>query len=206
MAALSRASLTWRWLSDYVHVCRLSYQNGSLIRLFCLHWLSTAAIMALGPILLRWVLKDSLLSLYGVTDLVRLLHASVTLLPQHPVGLKLNVAVAELFVSVFTYSLRIWLSWLSVLAYNVQGPLLLATILVSLSLGGGSLLLALSIDCLTIMTLHMKACHLVMATIFRAMLHAIHTLVLLFAGKKHNPFRERIDSYASSRVHILIGN
>jgi phosphatidylinositol glycan class Q protein len=44
-----------------------------------------------------------------------------------------------------------------------------------------------------------------MATIFRAMLHAVQTLVLLFAGKKHNPFRERIDSYASSRVHILIG-
>eukprot|EP00730_Choanoeca_flexa_P005365 TRINITY_DN11929_c2_g1_i2.p1 TRINITY_DN11929_c2_g1~~TRINITY_DN11929_c2_g1_i2.p1 ORF type:complete len:314 (+),score=42.29 TRINITY_DN11929_c2_g1_i2:1-942(+) len=205
MAALMH-TISLSWLDSYLLRAKQSLRDGHAVVFIGKHAMAAfAAIIAVSSVITSTHLPEANTFSDKLLQLVHLLHQSATLLPRHPAGLKLNVAVADLFVAIFTYTLNVWLAWIKVLFTVTPTAMISDLVIIATMAGGSSLLIALLIDIVSILTFHMKLCHFAMAFCYRSALHALKTFLLLFAGKKHNPFRQRIDSYASSRAHILIG-
>ena len=140
------------------------------------------------------------LTLRGLTAL----DALAEHLPQHPAGLKLNVALANAFVAAFHHALRVWLASLLLLSGPRTASAARLFLAAAAALGGLGGSLALVVDLLQLLALHITTAHLLAAAFYRGLLALLASLLLLFVGKKHNPLRGRVDTHRTSTAHTLI--
>lgn len=136
----------------------------------------------------------------------------LTWLEQWPVGLKLNAPLAT-FLGDMARALFLVFDEL-VLAPTLAGGAgvskctkLVEVLIASTQYGGITLGLALGTDLLTLLTLHLRLLHTVLATLTRGLFQSLVALFLLFQARRRNPLRGgRIDRANQYELdHTLLG-
>ncbi|KAK9764449.1 pig-Q [Basidiobolus ranarum] len=119
-----------------------------------------------------------------------------------PAGLKLNSELDKFLGELFLWLIHLW----SVCIVPMR-PLIPAVIAVIGLFGvfGCSMILALMIDLLSLLTLHIYWFYLVAARIYNWQFSVLYSLFNLFRGKKYNPLRNRTDSCDYGLDQLLIG-
>ncbi|KAI8813172.1 N-acetylglucosaminyl transferase component-domain-containing protein, partial [Cladochytrium replicatum] len=133
---------------------------------------------------------------------ITFIRVTVSWLMSWPAGLKLNSELGSFLASLFLWLTDSWESILS--AAQPYIPRLIHAIGVSGYLGT-SMILALSSDLLSISTLHLHIFYTVSGRIYYWQVSCIHSLFMLFQGKKHNVLRNRIDSAVYGIDQLLLG-
>ncbi|WVF66029.1 hypothetical protein IAT40_000767 [Kwoniella sp. CBS 6097] len=120
-----------------------------------------------------------------------------------PVGLKLNTPLSQFFCTSLGMIVGHWGAYIEPLL-QAYGPILLQ-IIAWTSFGGLTLTLAILSDILSIFTIHLHLCHILMRTIYRWQLESLGGLWNLFRGKRWNVLRQRTDSYAYDVDQLFLG-
>ncbi|WVQ93661.1 hypothetical protein IAU59_000737 [Kwoniella sp. CBS 9459] len=120
-----------------------------------------------------------------------------------PVGLKLNTPLSQFFCTSLGLVIGHWgahiepllhtygFAWIHLIAWT--------------SLGGLTFTLAILNDLLSLLTLHLSVCHVLMRLIYKWQLDSLGGLWNLFRGKRWNVLRQRTDSYAYDVDQLFLG-
>ncbi|KAI9591861.1 N-acetylglucosaminyl transferase component-domain-containing protein [Syncephalis fuscata] len=119
-----------------------------------------------------------------------------------PAGLKLNSDLDHFLGDMFLWMLRIWSEVL--LAVKPTLPSVVAVI-GAIGIVGGSMMVSLATDILSLLTLHVYWFYVGAARIYHWQLMILQSLFNLFRGKKRNVLRHRIDSHNYDLDQLLIG-
>jgi hypothetical protein len=152
------------------------------------------------------------------TDVLR---SWVAWLLEFPAGLKLNLYLGRRLGGLILFVIDFWKKYLeqfcnflvadkNLLAKNEVTVWIILAI-TTLGLGGASLIVALSIDIISFLTVHIKLLRSVFAFLHRQFLSILGTLFLLIRGKKRNVLRERVDTLGfgdsppEALAHLMLG-
>lgn len=122
-----------------------------------------------------------------------------------PGGVKLNTELSLFFGDLFSGLTDIWAT--SIFAQLEEHlPALVLAIGLSGRFLGLTMLLSLSADLLSLLTLHLSVFYFIARTIYTSFLYLLGALFLLFRGKKRNPLRgNRIDDATYEVDQLLLG-
>lgn len=142
--------------------------------------------------------------LYTYTELwtVRYVIDALTWLDDWPVGLKLNTELSRALHLSFMAMTNIWGYALNA----ISGHLPLIIYLMGLSGSTGlTMILSLSSDLLSLLTIHIYLSYLVATTACHRILLTAGSLWNLFRGKRYNVLQNRLDSWDYSLDQLLLG-
>nr|GMC64932.1 phosphatidylinositol N-acetylglucosaminyltransferase subunit GPI1 isoform X1 [Ipomoea batatas] len=138
----------------------------------------------------------------GITN--HILRTGCVWLMGNPAGFKLNAELAGLLGMVSLNAIQIWSTlWLFL---NFFLAYLMKMIAVSGSLFGLTTAAALTIDIISLATMHLSALHWLLSLIYSWQIQAISALWRLFRGRKWNPLRQRLDSYGYTVEQHVVGS
>nr|GMD22106.1 phosphatidylinositol N-acetylglucosaminyltransferase subunit GPI1 isoform X1 [Ipomoea batatas] len=138
----------------------------------------------------------------GITN--HILRTGCVWLMGNPAGFKLNAELAGLLGMVSLNAIQIWSTlWLFL---NFLLAYLMKMIAVSGSLFGLTTAAALTIDIISLATMHLSALHWLLSLIYSWQIQAISALWRLFRGRKWNPLRQRLDSYGYTVEQHVVGS
>ena len=120
-----------------------------------------------------------------------------------PGGFKLNENLNHTFGSCVLALLRGWEAALGAAAGLLRVGIVPA-LLVCCS-AGATVGLGVASDLLALATLHLRALHIAMASVYTAYLSALSSLFKLFRGRKFNVLRQRVDSQDYDTEQLLLG-
>ena len=200
------------------HVCKLVFHKYEFVKqsisFGSLHLQNMMACVLLdslmGMVVLYYLVKREAISestvhvwtRYAEVSAVRL-EAMIDFMTNTPIGLKLNLPLANFLAQLFMYHLYVWVTWV-----NLLRPVLPFLMLLScLSLVFGfTVFVALLSDLMQIMTLHLYCFYLYAVRLYSCTWQTIRTLSLLFRAKKFNPLRQRVDTYHYETDQFLLGS
>ncbi|XP_063726172.1 phosphatidylinositol N-acetylglucosaminyltransferase subunit Q-like [Symsagittifera roscoffensis] len=131
------------------------------------------------------------------------LESMITFMTNTPIGLKLNLPLANFLGQLFLYHLYVWLTWVKLLQPML--PFLLYGGLITLILGI-SVFTSLLFDFFQIMTLHLFCFYLYAVRMYAFTWKSLQSLWLLFRGKKFNPNKKRVDTQEYETDQFLLGS
>lgn len=124
----------------------------------------------------------------------------------HPAGFKLNNELGHFLEDMLLWTLHTWrfVILAAFAAITNGGPLLgVASVCFSCACKlGFSFVVALAVDLIHLITLHITLFNLATTKIYSRQLEMLKSLVQLFRGKKYNVLRNRIDSLDADHFHI----
>jgi len=137
---------------------------------------------------------------YTVRNLKHILHW----LMRNPAGLKLNSVLSQALGNFFLYHIHLWVTYINLILPAVGNIfLLLSPYLRFFPL---SLQLAILGDVLTVLSLHIFCFYAYARRITQLQYSGCLAYARLFAGKKYNPLRKRIDTADDVRIeHLFLG-
>lgn len=126
----------------------------------------------------------------------------------HPAGFKLNNELGKFMGDLFLWTLKMWETIISRID-NDEYIVMAINILCHM---GISFMIAMTIDCMNFLTLHVKWFYQISARIYQKQIEIIKSLLQLFRGKKYNVLRNRVDNlnnYSKPNEfeidHLLLG-
>ncbi|KAH7889890.1 N-acetylglucosaminyl transferase component-domain-containing protein, partial [Phlebopus sp. FC_14] len=119
-----------------------------------------------------------------------------------PAGLKLNTELSRFYSHGF---IGLITQWTKLLHYCPRLMPFTVFVIESTGIMGMTMTLALSLDVLSVLTLHLYACYLVSSTIYQQVLMLIGSLWNLFRGKRYNALRNRTDPWDYDVDQLLLG-
>ena len=134
---------------------------------------------------------------------VERLEAMITFMTDTPIGLKLNLPLANFLGQLFLYHLYVWLTWVKLLQPIL--PVLLYASIFTLILGI-STFVNLLFDFFQVMTLHLYCFYLYAVRLYEFTWKSLRHLWLLFRGKKYNPIKKRVDTHEYETDQFLLGS
>ncbi|KAG8748921.1 phosphatidylinositol N-acetylglucosaminyltransferase subunit gpi1, partial [Ceratobasidium sp. 428] len=139
-----------------------------------------------------------LMQRYFVDSLSETLHW----LNNWPVGLKLNTELSHFLCNSFATIIDYWSQ-----VMHLAAPYFPFAIYCIGSSGvfGMTMILSLTSDFLSILTLHIYFCYLLATTVFARLLNLLGSLYNLFRGKRKNILRNRTDSWNYDMDQLLLG-
>ena len=200
------------------HVCKLVFHKFEYIKqsiafgslhlhnmIACVFLDSLLGVIFLHTFIERNTFSENTVRLcttYAEVSAVRL-EAMIDFMTNTPIGLKLNLPLANFLAQLFMYHLYVWVTWVNLLRPLL--PLLMFVCCLSLVFGF-TVFIALLSDLMQIMTLHLYCFYLYAVRLYSCTWQAIHTLSLLFRAKKFNPLRQRVDTYHYETDQFLLGS
>lgn len=191
----------------------LNINNSNYINLYNSLWLITNDIL-IGVAMSKVFLKNQQLIRYWVgwcfkRFLIDELYQIISWISyHHPAGFKLNNELGKFMGDLFLWSLNMWESTVSKID-NDENIIMAINILCHMGL---SFMIAMIIDCMNFLTLHVKWFYQISARIYQKQIEIIKSLLQLFRGKKYNVLRKRVDNlnnYSKPNEfdidHLLLG-
>ncbi|KAI0363975.1 Gpi1-domain-containing protein [Pilatotrama ljubarskyi] len=134
--------------------------------------------------------------------LVHRMELALLWLNNWPAGLKLNTELSQFYCHSLIGVVSAW-GWLleRIAPYF---PTLIWVIGVG-GCCGMTMIISLSSDVLSLLTVHLYACYLISATVFSHQLSLAGSLWNLFRGKRYNVLRNRIDNWDYDLDQLLLG-
>ncbi|VFQ83351.1 unnamed protein product [Cuscuta campestris] len=138
----------------------------------------------------------------GITNHV--LRTGCVWLMGNPAGFKLNTELAGVLGMISLNVVQIWSTiWLFVKSFL---PYLLRIIALSGSVFGLTTAAALTIDIISLATIHLSALHWLISQLYSWQIQSISALWRFFRGRKWNPLRQRLDSYGYTVEQHVVGS
>ena len=119
-----------------------------------------------------------------------------------PAGLKLNSELNSFLGELFGWIILSWDGFLDMFFEHLPIVLLIVG---ECSVLGASMTIAITGDIITLATIHLQLFYTISAKIYFWQLSALHSLFMLFQGKKRNALRNRIDSAEYDLDQLLLG-
>ncbi|KAI8048116.1 N-acetylglucosaminyl transferase component-domain-containing protein [Syncephalis plumigaleata] len=153
--------------------------------------------LALGSFLLQ---NSELLDNYKYS--ISTIDTTIEWLKGWPAGLKLNSELDYFLGDMFLWMLHIWSEVLLVVKPALPS---MVSVIGAMGLVGGSMMVSLAIDIMSLLTLHVYWFYVGAARIYHWQLMILRSLFNLFRGKKRNVLRHRIDSHNYDLDQLLVG-
>lgn len=148
------------------------------------------------------VVKLSDLLLEKALTLANLLEDTISWLGKVPAGLKLNQELVQFLGLFFKYHIHLFRGYLELLSPHM--PLILYTISLT-SIPGLSCFLSYTLSFSVLLLLHVHCFYAYACNLYSAQVKALVSLGRLFAGTKHNPLRNRVDSVRIQGDQLILG-
>lgn len=159
-----------------------------------------------GLIVLNWINehKEEITSLLteSTETVVNRIAELLRFLMGSPVGLKLNNAFNKTLGKFFLYHLSLWNSFLTA---STQAADLVWVLIYFLSTFGFTYQIALVSDIFTLATFHVYCIYVYAARLYGVQIYGLIALWRLFLGRKHNPLKDRVDTYHYNSHQLFIG-
>jgi len=120
----------------------------------------------------------------------------------NPAGLKLNQPLNTMMGNFFLYHIYLWETYLTFVTPLISHCL---SFVKFLALFGASLALAISVDLLALLTMHVFCFHVYAARLYQLELKCLVSFMHFFRGKKYNPLRKRVDSTNYDPQQLFLG-
>ncbi|KAH9903313.1 N-acetylglucosaminyl transferase component-domain-containing protein [Cubamyces lactineus] len=134
--------------------------------------------------------------------LVHRMKLALLWLNNWPAGLKLNTELSQFYCHTLIGVVSAW-GWLLERAAPYLPALIWAIGIAGCC--GMTMIVSLLSDTLSLFTMHLYACYIISATIFRHQLSLAGSLWNLFRGKRYNVLRNRIDTWDYDLDQLLLG-
>ncbi|KAG5609487.1 hypothetical protein H5410_020768 [Solanum commersonii] len=133
-----------------------------------------------------------------------LLRTGCVWLMGNPAGFKLNTELAGVLGTISLIAIQIWSTLWWLLGFFLIH--LIKVVAVFGSLFGLTAAAALIIDTISLATTHVSALQWLLTLLYSWQIQAVDALWRLFRGRKWNPLRQRLDSYAYSVEQHVVGS
>ncbi|KAF8738553.1 hypothetical protein AX14_011036 [Amanita brunnescens Koide BX004] len=134
--------------------------------------------------------------------LVHSVHSLLHWLDSWPAGLKLNTELSRLYAHSLALLSHAFSHVVRLVVDHFQLILLVACFI---SYGGASFALALLIDFVSLLTIHITLSYALSRIVYRRMILAARSLFNLFRGKRYNVLRHRTDHWEYDMDQLLLG-
>jgi phosphatidylinositol glycan class Q protein len=135
------------------------------------------------------------------------LRTAIVWLESFPAGFKLNVPLTRNMGHQLLLLLDHWQSHVlqPVLGSVDRRSLIVNGLAMTSLVFGSTTLVALLVDAVQVLTLHLTLIHLFFARVHKFQLYMLSSLWKLFRGKKRNPLRQRTDTMEYDSMQLLVG-
>ncbi|KAJ4752998.1 Phosphatidylinositol N-acetylglucosaminyltransferase subunit Q [Rhynchospora pubera] len=122
-----------------------------------------------------------------------------------PAGFKLNTKLARVLGMLSLNMIQVYSTIWYFIGTSILGYIIVAFIIVGIVFGA-TLQLALFLDLVRLVTLHVTSLHWLVSVLYSRQIQALASLWRIFRGRKWNPLRQRLDSYGYTVEQHVVGS